>query len=64
MIVDGKVNKGFVGVYLIDGTLDGAQLATTEEPTKFKKRMVKWFLGWTWISIKELKEKTLKKNGN
>ena len=64
MIVDQKVNKGFVGVYLIDGTFDGAQLATTEEPTKFKKRMVKWFLGWKWVSIKELKEKTLKKNGN
>ena len=69
MIVDQKVNKAFVGVYLIDNTFDGAQLATTSEPTKFKKRMVKWVLGWTWVSIKELKQKelekkNLKKDGN
>jgi hypothetical protein len=29
MIVDQKLNKQFVGVYLIDGIVDGTQLATT-----------------------------------
>lgn len=56
MIVDQKVNKGLVGVYLVDGEYGGVQIATTNEPTKFKKLMTKWFLGWKWVSIKELKE--------
>lgn len=64
MIVDQKVNKGFKGVYLIDGDFGGVQIATTKEPTKFKKCIIKWLLGWKWVSIKELKEKTSNKNGN
>jgi len=32
MIVDQKLNKGFMGVYLIDGSIDGTQLATTIKP--------------------------------
>lgn len=55
MIVDQKLNKQFVGVYLIDGIIDGTQLATTVKPNWFKILMTKWFLGWKWISIKELK---------
>ena len=55
MIVDTKLNKQFVGVYLIDGTKDGTQLATTTEPSWFKKLMTQWLMGWKWISIKELK---------
>jgi len=55
MIVDQKLNKQFVGVYLIDGTIDGTQLATTSKPTWFKKFATKLFLGWKWISISELK---------
>ena len=55
MIVDQKLNKQFVGVYLIDGVIDGTQLATTVKPSWFKILMTKWFLGWKWISIKELK---------
>ena len=64
MIVDQKVNKAFVGVYLIDGDLEGTQIATTKKPTKFKKCLIKWLLGWKWITIKEFKEKNLEKNGN
>jgi hypothetical protein len=55
MIVDQKLNKQFVGVYLIDGTIDGTQLATTVKPNWFRILMTNWFLGWKWISIKELK---------
>lgn len=57
MIVDQKLNKQFVGVYLIDGVVDGTQLATTVKPSGFKRLMTSWLLGWKWISIKELKEK-------
>lgn len=55
MIVDQKINKQFVGVYLIDGSIDGTQLATTIEPSWFKKKLTKLILGWKWVSIKKLK---------
>lgn len=55
MIVDQKINKQFVGVYLIDGDINGTQLATTVKPSWFKRIMTKWLIGWMWISIKELK---------
>lgn len=55
MIVDQKINKQFVGVYLIDGDIEGTQLATTSKPSAFKIFMTKWLIGWKWISIKELK---------
>lgn len=55
MIVDQKLNKQFVGVYLIDGQIDGTQLATTVKPNFFRILMTRWFLGWKWISIAELK---------
>ena len=55
MIVDQKLNKQFVGVYLIDGTFDGTQLATTAKPNWFRRTMTRLFVGWRWISIKELK---------
>jgi len=57
MIVDQKINKQFVGVYLIDGIIDGTQLATTVKPNWFRILMTRCFLGWKWISIKELKAK-------
>jgi len=57
MIVDQKLNKQFVGVYLIDGEIDGTQLATTIKPNLFRRLMTSWFLGWKWISIKQLKTK-------
>jgi len=62
MIVDQKLNKQFVGVYLIDGDIEGTQLATTVKPNWFRILMTKWFLGWKWISIKKLKlnQETLK----
>jgi hypothetical protein len=55
MIVDQKLNKQFAGVYLIDGTIDGTQLATTVKPNWFRILTTGWFLGWKWISITELK---------
>ena len=55
MIVDQKLNKQFVGVYLIDGDIDGTQLATTVKPNWFRRLTTNWFLGWKWISITKLK---------
>ena len=55
MIVDQKLNKQFVGVYLIDNDIEGTQLATTIKPSGFRILMTKWLLGWKWISIKRLK---------
>lgn len=58
MIVDQKINKQFVGVYLTDnGDIHGTQLATTTKPNLFRRIMFHLFLGWKWISIKELKTK-------
>ena len=57
MIVDQKLNKQFVGVYLIDGDIEGTQLATTVKPNWFKRLTTNWFLGWKWICIAELKAK-------
>ena len=56
MIVDQKLNKTFVGVYLIDGTLDGTQLATTSKPNWFRRLMTRLFIGWKWITVHQLKE--------
>lgn len=56
MIVDQKLNKGFAGIYLIDGDIDGTQLATTVKPNRFRRVMTRLFVGWKWISIKDLKE--------
>lgn len=57
MIVDQKINKQFIGLYLIDGgDIEGTQLATTVRPNWFRRLMTRWFLGWKWISIKELKK--------
>jgi hypothetical protein len=56
MIVDQKLNKQFVGVYLIDnGDLDGTELATTVKPNWFRILMTKWLLGWKWVSVTSLK---------
>jgi hypothetical protein len=54
MIVDQKINKQFVGVYLIDGSVNGTQLATTIKPTWFKRTMTNFFMGWKWIDINSL----------
>ena len=56
MIVDQKLNKQFKGVYLIDGSVDGTQLATTSIPNGFRRITTRMFLGWKWISIRKLKE--------
>jgi len=57
MIVDQKLNKLIVGVYLIDDNMEGTQLATTIKPNRVRKILIKWILGWNWISIHELKLK-------
>jgi len=55
MIVDQRINKQFAGIYLIDGNIDGTQLATTVEPNWLRKLMINWLLGWKWISIKNIR---------
>lgn len=57
MIVDQKLNRQFLGVYLIDGDKEGTQLAVSSKPNLFRRICTRLFLGWKWISIKELKEK-------
>lgn len=56
MIVDQKLNRKFLGVYLIDGNKDGTQLAVSSKPNWFRRICIRFFLGWKWVSIKELKE--------
>jgi len=56
MIVDQKINKQFLGVYLIDGDKEGTKLATSVKPNWFRKTCTFLFLGWKWIDIKELKD--------
>jgi hypothetical protein len=55
MIVDQKLNKSFVGVFLIDGSTDGTQLATTVKPSLIRRYLIKFILGWKWISIRNIK---------
>jgi hypothetical protein len=57
MIVDQKSNKQIVGIYLIDGDMEGSQLATTIQPSWFRIVTIRIFLGWKWINIKDLKKK-------
>ena len=54
MIVDKKVMKGIKGVYLIDGVIDGPQLAVTKTPSKIRKFLIKLFLGWGFATVQEL----------
>lgn len=55
MITDQKVNKQIVGIYLIDGTNEGFQLGTTKKPNWLRRVVIRIFLGWKWIDIKNLK---------
>lgn len=55
MIVDQKLNKQFIGVYLIDGDITGTQLGTTIKPSKIRIFLTKLILGWKWISVQDLK---------
>lgn len=57
MIVDQKLNRQFLGVYLIDGDKDGTKLATASKPNLFRRFFTRLFMGWKWISIEELKKK-------
>jgi len=57
MIADQKLKTGFAGVYLVDnGDINGTQLATGTKPSRFKRKMTKFLLGWKWISIEKLKD--------
>ena len=60
MIVDQKLNKGFKGAYLIDGTNDGVKLGTSEKPNFFRRVIFKLLLGWKWVDIIHLKAKNNK----
>ncbi|MFW6242695.1 MAG: hypothetical protein ACOC2W_00890 [bacterium] len=62
MIVDQKLKKSFVGVYLIDNDINGVQLATTKKPSKLNRFFAKLLLGWKWVSVSELKK--IKLNGD
>lgn len=57
MITDQKVNKSFVGAYLIDGSLDGTRLAVTRKPNALQRFFLRVLLGWKWASLKDLKKK-------
>lgn len=56
MIVDQKLNKRIEGVYLLDNDINGVQIATSSKPNGFRKFFLWFFLGWRWISIKQLKK--------
>ena len=56
MIVDQKVNKKIEGVYLIDGDINGVQVATSSKPNMFRRFFTWLFLGWKWIDVKKIKE--------
>lgn len=60
MIVDQKINKQFVGVYLIDGRINGTQLATTIKPSWVRRVLTQLILGWKWVSIKKISEQNIK----
>lgn len=57
MIVDQKINKPFVGVYLIDNNIKGTQLAISSKPNLFRRICIRMFLGWKWVSIDKIKNK-------
>jgi len=46
--------KGIKGVYLIDGVIDGPQLAVSKTPSKIRKFLIKLFLGWGFATVQEL----------
>ena len=54
MIADQKINKGFIGVFLMDGNIDGTKLALTTKPNAFRRFLIKLILGWKWIDINQL----------
>jgi hypothetical protein len=57
MITDNKVNAKYVGVYIIGDSLNtGVQMATTHKPNAFRRFFTWLFLGWSWISIEELRK--------
>lgn len=56
MIVDQKSSKNIVGVYLLEGTVEGSKLGLSSVPSKARRLFAKLNLGWIWMSIKELKE--------
>jgi hypothetical protein len=62
MITDRTNNKSIVGVYLLDGCVDGIRLGVTRQPTRFQRFCARIFLGWKWATLKELKDK--EENGN
>lgn len=60
MIVDQKVNKSFVGVFLIDNDINGTQLAVSKKPTLIKRLIFYYLLGWKWVDVKKLKKNDIR----
>ena len=57
MLVDQKVNKQFLGAYLIDGTDDGVRILTSSKPNWFRRVFIfKLLLGWKWLPVNKLKK--------
>lgn len=50
-----KASKKYVGIYLVDGTVDGTQILTTTKPSWFRRMFVRVFLGWKWMTINNFK---------
>jgi hypothetical protein len=42
-------------VYLIDGNVNGTQMATTSKPNLVRKILTRLILGWKWVNVKKLK---------
>lgn len=56
MITDQKVNKTYIGVYVLDSDKNNSvKIAVTHKPNLFRRFFTWMFLGWKWISIEELK---------
>jgi hypothetical protein len=51
MITDSKSNRKVVGYYLIDGVVDGAKLAVSVKPNKFRRLVFKLLLGWIYVHV-------------
>lgn len=57
MIKDQKATGGIKGVYLLDGEINGTQIAVSKSPNKFRRFLIKLFFGWGFATIDELTTK-------
>jgi len=57
MIVDQKINKEFVGAFLIDGDMSGTKLAVSKKPNMVRRFFMFLLLGWKWVELHDMKQK-------